>query len=117
MSADQNDLIREIRPRDFADDIESASTRGLFIEFRLDVQFDFYRDVVIEQPHHAVVVLDCQSDFGHSGAISSGSSGSNKDGTCIEVLLLPGEIAAACGQIVITAAIEQCNDTFFLIKL
>ena len=57
-----DDLVGLVGAGNLADDVEAVRLR-LLARRDVDVQLDFHRRVVIEQPDHAVVVLDRERDL------------------------------------------------------
>ena len=63
--ADEHDLLRRVGAREVADDVEAVQLRSAVArrESACDVELDLHRHVVLEQAHHAVVVLDGERDL------------------------------------------------------
>ena len=90
MRADEHDLVGLVGPRDLADDVEAARLR-LLAELHLDVELDLDRHVVLEQPHHPVVVLDGERDLRKIGVrrVAGAAAGLDEDRPAVHALRLP----------------------------
>ena len=90
MRANHHDLVGFVGAGNLSDDVETVRPRFIG-ELRVDVQLDRHADVVIEQPDHAVVVLDRERDLRNArGAITRPVARScNEDGPSVRALLHP----------------------------
>src|SRR5215471_8220420 len=112
MGTDQHNLICEVATRNLTDDVKGTSAGRFVLELGLDVEFHLYRQVVVEQTNHTVVVLYGKSDLWRSRAVAAAAHRLHEDRAAIEMLLLPTQIAAAGGHVRVAPSVEQRDDTF-----
>ncbi len=98
--AEQHELAREIAARQIGDDVEAVGIR-LVVELRLDLELDLHRNALVQDPEHAVVMLDGQRHARHDVAGVGGvvgTAGARKDRAAVSALRAPRHLVVASDQ-------------------